>query len=335
LNYTTYTSKMAGVNSAKLSNLRNFLSSKSHYDIIRIYLYQKHDNLLRYATIVTLYRNWSRRPPYGLTEIGIATYCRQQVDCGLPLTPGPHAENLLKDLWSMHIRIRSHAHLPSANGPFHFGTTVFATHEEAMDLLHQIWHQPIDTERPDKGCRPVIFLSFGNNDALSKIRNTAFDFVPSGIDTTVAVLNVQDIAVQAKITRSNDATIEYLFPIFKATPFHVENAGNAATYITAIAFFSVLRQEIYGSGENPRARPSMHGLSAAKSAQSVMQWLMERPTPAPPFGVTTYCWRCSSFLHKDFGCPKTDIVCRKCLVSKAKWRQENANTHMEGLCIFR
>jgi hypothetical protein len=329
---------MAGANSAKLSNLRNFLSSKSHYDIIRIYLYQIHDNLLKHAIIVTLYRNWSRRPPYGLTEIGIATYCRQQVNCGLPLAPGPHAENLLKHLWSMHIRIRSHAHLPSSNGSidaFHFGTTVFATHEEAMDLLHQIWHQPIDTERTDKGCRPVIFMSFGNNDALSRIRNTEFDFVPSSIGTTVAVLNVQDIAVQAKITRSNNASIEYLLLIFKATPFHVENAGNAATYTTAIAFLSVLRQEIYGSGENLRARPGLHGVSAAKSAQRVMQWLMERPTSAPPFGVTTYCWRCSSFLHEAFECPNTDFVCRKCLASKAKWRQENANTHMEELCIFR
>jgi hypothetical protein len=330
---------MSGATSAKLSNLRSFLASKTHHDIIRIYLYQNYDNLLKDAVIVTIYRNWSRRPPYGLTEIGIATYCRQQVNGGSPLAPGPHAEDLLKHLWSMHIRIRSHAHLPSANsGPvdaFHFGTSVFATHEEAMDLLHQIWHQPIDATRPEKGFRPVISLSFGDNDALSKIRNTSFDFVPSNIDTTVAVINVQDIAVQAKITRSNDATIEYLLPIFKITPFHLENAGNAATYTTVVAFLSVGRQEIYRSRENSRAKPGMYGVSAKKSAQSVMQWLMERPTPAPPFGVTTYCWRCSSFLHMAAECPNTDFVCSKCLASKALWRQENAKTHMEGLCIFR
>jgi hypothetical protein len=328
---------MASATGAKLRNLRKFLSSKSHYDTILIYLCQNHDNLLKESIIVTLYRNWSHLPPYGLTEIGIAAYCRQQVNNGLPFLPGPHAEGMLKQLWSMHIRMRSNAHLPSANGhidAFHFGTSVFATHDEAMDLLQQMWHQPIDTERPDKGCRPVVFLSFGDNDALSKIRNTEFDFVPYNIDTTVAVLNVQDIAVQAKITRSNDATIDYLAPIFKLTPFHVENAGNAATYTTIIAFLSVLRQEIYGSEQNPRARPGMYGVSAEKSAQSVMQWLMERPTPAPPFGVTTYCWRCSSFLHMASECPNTDFICRKCLASKAKWRQENANTHMEGLCIF-
>jgi hypothetical protein len=330
---------MSSATNSKLNNLRDLLATKPHHDTIRLYLYQKSDNLLKEAVIVTLYRKWSARPPYGLTEIGIATYSRQEVNCGLPCTPGPHAEGLLKHVWSMHLRIRSHAHLPSANaGPadaFHFGTSAFATHDEAMDLLDQIWHQPLEPTKRYKGYRPVIFLSFGNNDALSKTRNTAFDFVPAKIDTTVAVLNAQDIAVQAKITGSQDATLDYILPIFKITPFDTDNAGNAATYTTIVAFLSVLRAEIYGSKSNPKAKPGMLGVSAVKPAQDVVQWLMERPTPVPPFGLTTYCWRCSSFVHMAKDCPNTDFVCSKCLVSKLKWRQENANTHMEGLCIFR
>jgi hypothetical protein len=330
---------MSSATNAKLNNLCNLLATKPHKDTIRLYLYQNSDNLLKEATLVTLYRKWSPRPPYGLTEIGISTYCRQQVNCGLPCPPGPHAENLLKHVWSMHLRIRSHAHLPSANsGPvdaFHFGTSIFATQAEASGLLYQIWHQPLDPSRLEKGYRPVIFLTFGDNDALGKIRNTDFEFVPAKVDTTVAVLNAQDIAVQTLITRSNDATLNYLLPIFKVTPFHTDNAGNAATYTTVIAFLSVLRTEIYGCGPNPKAKPGQLGASAVKPAQSVMQWLMERPTPAPPFGVTTYCWRCSSFVHRASECPNTDFVCTKCLASKAEWRQKNAQTHMEGLCIFR
>jgi hypothetical protein len=330
---------MSSATNTKLNHLRDLLATKPHRDTIRLYLYQNSDNVLKEAVIVTLYRRWSARPPYGLTEIGIAIYSRQQVNCGLPCTPGPHAEDLLKHVWSIHLRIQSHAHLPSANSgsaeAFHFGTSVFVTHDEAMDLLDQIWHQPLDPTKLHRGYRPIIFLSFGDNDALGKIRNTAFDFIPGKIDTTVVALNAQDIAVQAKITGSQDATLNYILPIFKITPFDTDNAGNAATYTIIVAFLSVLRAEVYGSDSNPKAKPGMLGLSSAKPAQDVMQWLMERPTPAPPFGATTYCSRCSSFAHMANECPNTDFVCSKCLASKVKWRQENAKTHMEGLCIFR
>jgi hypothetical protein len=225
-------------------------------------------------------------------EIGITTYSRQQVNYGLPCPPGPHAEDLLEHVWSMHLRMRSHAHLPSIDASpdaFHFGYSIFATHDEALDLLQQIWHQPMYATRLDRGYRPIICLAYGNNDMLGKVRNADFNFEPARLDTTVAVINAQDIAVQAKITSSKDASIEYILPIFKITPFDVGNAGNAATYITIIAFLSVLRDDVYGAETNPRAKPGQRGISAAKPAQSIMQWLMERPTPAPPFGMTTYC----------------------------------------------
>jgi hypothetical protein len=324
--------------SRKVNNLRSLLASKPQKEVLRQYLYQNQDNLFKQATLVTIYRKWSERPPYGLTEIGIATYNRQQVNCGIPCPPGPHAEHLLAHVWSIHLRVRSNAHLPSADhqpDAFHFGASVFVTQSEAADLLHQIWHQPIDAMDLSKGDRPVICLSYGDNDAMGKIRLGGVDFTPDKMATTVAVLNAQDIAVQAKITSSKSAVIGYILPIFKITPHHVGNAGNAATYITVLAFLSVLRDDIYGAESNPRAKPGQYGISATKPAQSVMQWLMERPTPAPPFGVTTYCFRCSSFVHSAWECPNTDFVCKKCLASKANWRQENAATHMEGLCVFR
>jgi hypothetical protein len=322
----------------KVNNLRSLLASKPQKEVFRLYLYQNRDNLFKEAVLVTFYRKWSEHPPYGLTEIGITTYDRQQVNCGLPCPPGPHAEDLLAHVWSIHLLLRSNAHLPSAGSnpdAFHFGSSVFATQPEAVQLLHQIWHQPMDSADLDKGYRPIICLSFGDNEALGRIRASDIAFTPDKIETTVAVLNAQDIAVQAKITRSSSAAIDYLLPIFRIKPYHAGNAGNAATYITVLAFLSVLRDELYGAESNVRARPGQWGISATKPAQSVMQWLMERPTPAPPFGVTTYCSRCSSFVHSVWECPNTDFVCTKCSASQAKWRQENAATHMEGLCVFR
>ncbi|KAF1912173.1 hypothetical protein BDU57DRAFT_564862 [Ampelomyces quisqualis] len=322
----------------KMNNLRSLLASKPQKEVLRLYLYQRHDNLFKQAILVTFYRKWSERPPYGLTEIGITTYDRQQVNSGFPCPPGPHAEDLLAHVWSIHLRLRSNAHLPSTDASpcaFHFGSSVFVTHSEAAQLLHQVWHQPIDAMDLSKGDRPIICLSYGDNDALGRVRTGDVDFTPNKIATTIAVLNAQDIAIQARITSSKSATIDYILPIFKITPYHVSNAGNAATYITVLAFLSVLRDEIYGAESNPRAKPGRWGISSTKPAQNVMQWLMERPTPAPPFGVTTYCSRCSSFVHSAWECPNTDFVCTKCSASQAKWRQENAATHMEGLCVFR
>jgi hypothetical protein len=331
------TAQMTASTPLKLSNLRKLLAAQPQKEIVRAYLYQTQKDLCREAVLVTLYRKWSNLPPYGLSEIGIATF-RQGLNYGFPYPAGPHAEMMLEHVWCMHLRIRSNAHLPSDNAApdaFHFGTSVFVTYDEACTLLNEIWHQPMDESRPGNGYRPIIYISHGDNDAQAKVRTKDFDFVPARIDTTVAILNAQDIAVQAKVTSKGDAPIEYILPIFKIIPFHTNNTGNAATYIMVIAFLSALRPELYGSADNPHARPGQKGPSSSKSAMSVMRSLMERPTPAAPFGVTTYCWRCSSYLHVAAECPNTDFVCTKCLGSNSSWRNENARTHMEGLCVFK
>jgi hypothetical protein len=257
----------------KLASLRKLLNFKTDHEVLRLYLHQNQDNLLKEAILVTIYRKWSPHPPHDLTEIGITTYDRRQVNCGLPCTPGPHAEDLLQHLWSMHLRIRSHAHLPSNDSDpaaFHFGNTVFVTQQEAMKLLHQIWYQSLNEVQLEGGLRPIICMSYGDNESLAKVRQPIFDFLPSTSGTTVKILNAQTIAVQAKITSSTSATMDYILPIFKITPFDADNGGNAATYSTIIALLSVLRDQIYGADINPRAKPGQKGMSAVKSAQSVI-----------------------------------------------------------------
>jgi hypothetical protein len=269
----------------KLSNLRKLLAAKSHQETLRLYLHQKQNNLFREAILVTLQRMWSTSPPYGLTEIGIATYSRAQVNCGFPCPPGAHAEDLLTHVWSIHLRLRSHAHLPATNAipeAFHFGISVFATHIEALDLLYQIWHQPMDEASPEKGYRPVVCMVYGDNDALGKVRITDLNFVPAKMDTTIAVINTQNIAVQAKITSSSDATIEYILPIFKIEPIDVSNAGNAATYITIIGLLSVLRDDIYGVQSQGKtwtegylgyqARPERNAVAYGETVTSAAAW---------------------------------------------------------------
>lgn len=322
----------------KLANLRKLLNFKTDHEVLRLYLDENQNVLLKEAILVTIYRKWSPYPPHGLTDIGITTYDRQQINCGLPCTPGPHAENLLEHPWSMHLRIRSHSHLPSTDGDpnaFYFGTTVFVSQEQAMEMVHQIWHRPVDESTLEDGLRPIICLSYGDNEGDAKVRQPTFDFLPANLPTTVKVLNAQNIAIQAKITGSTGPTIDYILPIFKISPFDAGNGGNAATYSTIIAFLSVLRDQIYGAEMNPRAKPGQKGMSAAKPAQSVIQWLMERPTPAPPFGVMIYCSKCGSYAHDAASCDTTDIPCGRCAVSLREWRQENAKQHIEELCIYR
>jgi hypothetical protein len=136
--------------------------------------------------------------------------------------------------------------------------------DEALELLRQIWHQPLDPMEPDLGYRPVICLSFGDNEGIARVRRADFEFFPANITTTIAVINAQEIAVQVKITSSADATLDYLLAISRITPFDTGNGGNAAIYSTILAFLSVLREEIYGDRiSNPRTKPGEKGLSVS------------------------------------------------------------------------
>ncbi|KAI8931615.1 hypothetical protein NX059_011267 [Plenodomus lindquistii] len=326
---------MATQGTKKINNLRKVLASKPDIGVLRMYLNNDNDNLLDDAVLVTVHRTWSTHPPYELTELGITTYNRKDGRGGFSISPGPQAENILKRVWSLHLRIRGNAHLPtSAGNPnvFHFGTTIFATKEQALDLLDQIWHQPLGETN---GLRPIIYMHFGNNDAIGKMRKAQFNFDPSSLPTTIATLDAQNLPAQAKITRHSDAPLAYLMPQFKITPYHEDSPGNAAMYATIVAILSSLRRELYASSEDPRAVPGQKGPSSAASASSVMQWLMERPTPPPPFGITIYCWRCGSTIHEFSECPNDDLACGKCEKSPLAWRKKIARSHIDGLCTFR
>jgi hypothetical protein len=204
------------------------------------------------------------------------------------------------------VSIRSH----SKGDPdkFHFGGTVFVTPDEALAMLHNIWHQPIDEAQPELGCRPIIYLSFGDNDGLSKLRRDSFDFVPSQINTTIAVMDAQVIAAQVSITRDQHAPIDYLLKQFGITLHDRENTGNAAAYTTIVAMLSALRADLYHDpSSNPKGRPGQRGKSSSKPAQDVIQAMMERPTPNPPYGTQTYCHRCGSYEHFFESCEETDL----------------------------
>lgn len=324
--------------SAKLSNLRELLAAKPDQEVLRMYLTKADTTLLKHAVLVTMQRKWSANPPYRLTEIGMAIYDRLKVNDGQPTTTGPHAENILNQVWSLHLVIREHAHLDSTLtglAPFDFGTTVYTSKEEAMSMLQDIWNQRMDETKEVAGLRPVIYMTFDNNDSVSKTRRVDFDFDAAAMDTTVAILDAQIIPQQSKITRHTNATFEYLLSQFKISGIQPDNAGNAAMYAAVIAILSALRLEIYSSVLNKVAKPGRTGQSSSKSAQSVIKSLVERPTPAPPYGVTVYCWRCGSGMHAFVECPNTDISCNRCEQAMHQWRRENAGTHIGAMCAFR
>jgi hypothetical protein len=329
---------MASATPTKLKNLRALLSAKPDQDVLRLFLQKSDIGLLQQAMLVTIHRKWSQHPPYHLTELGITTYDRLRVNRGQPMMSGPHAEDLLRHVWCLHLVIRPHAHLDSETASidtYHFGSTVYVSKEETLDLLHQIWHQPMDPRNVEKGLRPIVYLSFDSNDSVGKMRKPAFDFDPATFTTTVATLDAQIIPQQTKITRHSDATFEYLLQQFKITAYHSDNAGNAAMYATIIAVLSALRFEVYGSQDNRVAKPGRTGQSSCKSAQTVVHSLMEWPTPAPPFGVAVYCWRCGNSAHAFRACHNDDLSCGRCEKSMHQWRRDNAGSHIEGLCVFR
>jgi len=279
-----------------------------------------------------------RKPPLALKELGIMTHDRASVNQSQPVMAGPHAEDLLRKVRCLHLVIRETAHLdftPTCLDPFHFGATVYVSQEEALSLLHEMWHQPMDPQTPHSGFRPVIYMSFGANHGISKMRKPAFDFDPTAIDTTVATLDAQIKSQQTKITRHADATLAYLIPQFKIPCHHPENSGNPAMCATIVAVLSALRFELYSAIDNAAAKPGRTGQSSSKAAADVVQGLMGWPTPAPPVGVSVYCWRCGSIEHAFVACGNGDLRCARCEEAVQAWRRENAGTHTEGLCSFR
>ncbi|KAH6865548.1 hypothetical protein BKA58DRAFT_320584 [Alternaria rosae] len=330
---------MSKSTSSKLANLRGVLARLPDKDVLHKFLGNSTTapGLLREAVLVVLHRKWSANPPYRLTELGITTYDRSSIKQGQPIMAGPHAEDLLRQVWCLHLVIRSTAHLDSTDiglERFHFGTTVYVTQEEALFLLQHIWHQPMNEQNEDSGYRPIIYMSFGSNSSISKVRKVAFDFDPFLLSTTVAALDAQIIPQQSKITRHADADYAYLLKQFNVPVYHSDNSGNAAMYATVVAILSALRFELYGSPQNAKAKPGQIGQSSSKSAAFVVQSLMNWPTPAPPVSVEVFCWRCGSGEHGFLECANTDLKCGRCEGAAQEWRRMNAGTHMEGSCAF-
>ncbi|KAF1962709.1 hypothetical protein CC80DRAFT_460982 [Byssothecium circinans] len=329
----------------RLVALRHIVGTSTPTTVLRSYLngdplkgLSKSQNaLFKDAVLVTVYRKWLAFPPNSLLDIGITTFDRRKLDEGVDKYAGAHAENFFRHVWFLHLRIRERAHLPQGDADpdrFHFGSTVFTTQEEARGLLHDVWHQPVDEENAGLGNRPIIYISFGNNDGYATMRRD-LDFDLSSANTTIAVMNAQSIAHQANITRSQDASIDYLLKPFKITPHDPANSGNAAAYITIIVFLSVLRMDLYHQiVENPKGKPGRYGQSKSKPARHVINALMLRPTPAPPFGHQTYCSACGSCEHIRPSCDDVFVACMRCARSKQSWRRENAESHLEELCAF-
>lgn len=328
---------MCNSSSRNLQEFRNYLSYLPESRALHDYLLIQGAFLLRRAVLVTVHRKWSANPPHRLTELGITTYDRTRTPQSQLPIPGPHAENYLRRIWSFHLVIRSTAHLDPAinSNSFHFGTTIYVSQDEALCFLHQIWHQPVDENRPDLGFRPIIYMFFGENNAISKTRKVDFNFDPSTLDTTVATLDAQNIPQQCNITRFVDTSLTYLLNQFEIPVYHPENSGNAAMYATIVAMLSTLRFELYQALDNEVAKPGQTGQSRSKSAASVVQELMDWPTPAPPFGVLVYCWRCGSTAHTIRECPNKNARCKRCEGAEEAWRKENAGTHILVMCSFR
>ncbi|OAG00001.1 uncharacterized protein CC84DRAFT_1103243, partial [Paraphaeosphaeria sporulosa] len=218
---------------------------------------------------------------------------------------GAHAEDYLLHVWSAHLRLLENTHVPSITSDpnaYHFGTSVYASKEEVVNFLHDIWHQPLDEENPELGYRPIICLQHGNPlGHRATWKELGFD--PMKMDTTIAMLDNQVIAQQSKLTRNSYAEIDYLLSQFKIQPRDSTNCGNAAVYITISSVLCALRQHLYQSLRNPKSKPGQYGQSASKTAQAVVNEWMERPTPAPPVGNEAYCLRCKSHEHLFTECP--------------------------------
>lgn len=136
------------------------------------------------------------RAPAKLTEIGINTFESKDLR-RLITNPGPHGENLLKQVYYYHLRMIPNAHClntkfcpgdPTAN---RFGNTRFATYDEGKHMLEECFYWDKTNGRPQDGKCPIMLVGHAiHNDNNELDRAIGFD--PQTADTVAVVLDTQN-----------------------------------------------------------------------------------------------------------------------------------------------
>jgi len=257
--------------------------------------------------------------PRCLTEFGLHTFTRKEMATALS-NPGPHGENLLRQVWYYHIRLLETAHYvnrtfcPGNPEKNHFGNTRFTTDQQAKDFLTESFSWPINNV-PGAGKCPVILLGHAVDNDVDMLRELGVD--PSVISNVVAIIDTQKIArTQGVHGRGDKIGLQALMEHYDVDFRDGHTAGNDAAYTMIGALQMVMKTELRDN--------------TTRSLQEIVNDLeVFSKGFHPDIGIANHCTRCGRKDHNRTECYGRIERCKKCLKAN---KTAAAYTHITKLC---
>jgi hypothetical protein len=262
-----------------------------------------------------------------LTEIGLATFDSRDM-CAQD-SPGPHGENLLKQVYFYHARIEENAHLvnikycPGDPNTNRFGQTRFVPQAEAPAMLEEFFNWPIDNLKPELGNCPVVVMGHALKGDLDMLSST-LGVDAAVFDTVVKTIDTQHLCREAGWWNSRDqAGLRTLVADAGFSYRDPHTASNDAAMTLICAVQMVL----------PRS-----GADSARSLQDVVDEVEVASQSEPwHWGNELYCVRCGEYGHvqnekKGLKC-RNKVRCTYCAASSMQNRKKAANSYIAKHCI--
>ncbi|KAI4944939.1 hypothetical protein J4E91_008283 [Alternaria rosae] len=176
--YSISTSLVSNVTERPTEDVRRFFLGKTHTEILRYGLGMDISGappLAAHTTVVTMDCEKHEKSPRVLTEYELHTFSREEMVPVLE-NPGIHGENVLRNVYYYHIRIRENAYhinlrfCPGNPERNHFGSTRFAMKEDANKFLTDELSWLIDEHDQDGPRCPVLFLDHSVENDLQMLQ---------------------------------------------------------------------------------------------------------------------------------------------------------------------
>ncbi|KAI4635389.1 uncharacterized protein J4E87_000340 [Alternaria ethzedia] len=315
--YGTNTATVSHVVETPMEEVRRFFLGKSHTKILQYGLGMEMPGappLAAHTIVVTMDCEMHEIEPRVLTEYGLNTFSRKEMAPVLE-NPGIHGENVLQNIYYYHIRIRENAHLinwrfvrgnPERN---HFGSTRFATKEDAKEFLVETLAWPVDDDNEDGPKCPVIFLGHSVKNDLRMLQEE-LGIDPKFDSNVVAIIDTQKIANEQGIRgkgqkKGQQIALKTLIPHFGVEFRDGHTASNDAAYTIISAVQMVLKNSL----------PT----DPARSLQDVVNDVSEDSKgTVVAFGVPRWCTECKVASHLvQPGCRKKFVKIERGMRSKS------------------
>jgi len=294
--YGTNTATVSHAVETPMEEVRRFFLGKSHTQILQYGLGMEIPGappLAAHTIVVTMDCEMHEIEPRVLTEFGLNTFSRKEMAPVLR-SPGIHGEMILRNIYYYHIRVRENAHLinwrfvrgnPERN---HFGSTRFATKEDAKEFLIETLAWPVDEDNEDGAKCPVIFLGHSVKNDLRMLQEE-LGIDPKFDSNVVAIIDTQKIANEQGIRRKGQQKGQQIALKSLIQHFGVEfrdghTAGNDAAYTIISAVQMVLKNSL----------PT----DPTRSLQDVVDGVAKDSKGAVvAFGVPRWCTECKVASH--------------------------------------